>query len=757
MVSVNLTTPNDPTNPPPYSEDQIWAFPGWQQEESISPHVIGDQGGTTRQTTFSGRASADSDLIVASDVSIVGNFNSTGVALDTTLVGDVASTAVYDLDSKFLPVRKFPAVASGYEEASMDLVQRLYGDLAVTVPWTGGRGDIHAYYPMRGYNQGFSLDGQNTLYTQNWGGEGYTGSVDAYRGEHGCYAPSFYRPTHTVAVPLDQRSVYAGYAQIFQNPLFSGTDVNYQALRVRMTQSVYMEQAIIQKWPSSPQNTTISVKFTRTGTSAGSGTLAISGTYRVGTTSTAITTVSTPITGLTPTKELGMVVQWGYLADTNPATLRVKAYMYDPDSPPAGAPVVVVQTDLLNSVRPEGGSGYLQHNGTEGGFRDVIASQTDSTWPVHYPVIPVPDLMRWDQITRSVGGFVGNGISSRGTSTVEWEGSGWDYLKMLCTARGLQMKLDANGRLEFTTVLQPPGTTQAASVPTPVSDLMDEPTLTIQASNRARSVDVVCHRSQQKGNFELRDLSLTIEEDMAVTAVVTLPPGEYPGDQIDEIQVVDSENRLIRWTSMRYHGASINGSVRGNLLTLTLAGPDSNRSPSINPIGEGPWTVTGFRMFNTSGFMELPETITLYTGAPESTIGREQGGNIDNPFLGSRADVWNRSTWLISAEGSPRVTLDFTVPARSRSRYAIGQLVSFGWGVFRVMNVVSGKSSASISCDWFTTQATQSPRWTSLTADDWNTYWSGRRSYDVFLRPLAVGSTFYDLQPFVRSYPSESK
>ena len=71
---------------------------------------------------------------------------------------------------------------------------------------------------------------------------------------------------------------------------------------------------------------------------------------------------------------------------------------------------------------------------------------------------------------------------------------------------------------------------------------------------------------------------------------------------------------------------------------------------------------------------------------------------------------------------------------------------------------VAGRASASASAAAESAgQAQQSAQWVGQTADQWNTFWAGKRAYDVFLRPLASPVPVVDPQPFVRAYPSESK
>ncbi len=113
---------------------------GWQQQENATPHIVGDSSGNTRETTFAADAAATSDLLLGKTITVDGAFESTGTTLDLTLAGDQVSTSSYDVDSLLLPVRDFPSVAAGFEEAALDLLQRMYGSGGRPGCRLGGRG-----------------------------------------------------------------------------------------------------------------------------------------------------------------------------------------------------------------------------------------------------------------------------------------------------------------------------------------------------------------------------------------------------------------------------------------------------------------------------------------------------------------------------------------------------------------------------------------------------------------------------------------
>ena len=724
-------------------------YPGWSQEESASPHILGDNSGETRQTSFTAIANADSDLMIGEQITVTGPFDSTGGVLDVSLVGDQISTSSYDVDSTFLPVRDFPAVASGHEEAALDLVQRLYGQGNVTLPWVG-TGPCHAYYPLRGYSQGFTVDGLNQPYYQgDWGGTVTTdgNDDDLYYFGHDAVIPSLF-----VRLP---QGVYGRAAQPFINPTLIGDKVNYMAFRVRLANNNTISAKL--NWQYSGTTLTPDCFLRISRTTGTSGTIGIDGTYRqdgAGSVTT-ITTATVPTTGLDMSKEIGFVIQWGYLS-TAPtgATLRIKIYAYDPDSPPTGAPSVVLVTDLSNAARTKfvGNNANIQRTAGAGtdyfGFRDVIISQSNNTWPVHHPVIPEPALIGNDFTKSNLGvGSVSPAMSVRPPITA-WSGSGWDYLKMLASARGLQFRVES-GKLMFHDLF-PVGTVE------PVSNVSDTPQLSISAAGRARSVEVVANRSTSTydlfsaANY-VEDVSVTVRINTEETFAVNLPPGTYFKGRI-RVTLTDNDGLPISQSGMWYRGARFTPTVSpdGQML-FTVRGPKDDVG-----IGVGPWRITSVQVTNV-GFFTEQETMVLYTGTPESMVTRDKGGNVDNPFLNSQSDVWDRASWLISTEGSPVVSLDFTVPASARSRFQIGQVVSYGWGNFRVMDTSHSKESTQVKCVWFATQNQQSLNWAGQTANQWNTYWAGRRAYDVTLRPLASPVPVVNPKPFIRAYPSESK
>jgi hypothetical protein len=391
------------------------------------------------------------------------------------------------------------------------------------------------------------------------------------------------------------------------------------------------------------------------------------------------------------------------------------------------------------------------------GFRDVVISQSGNSWAHHYPVVREPNLITMN-FTKNLVGVVDETpttIGARRSAIHAWHGSGWDYLKMMCSARGLQMKV-VGTQLAITDLFPIAGVQ-------PISNVIGEPVLHINAAGRSRSIDVVKHGSVQSSTFYPATPfrypgKLTIVKQEEQRIVLDLPPGDHLIASIQLGAMVDANGRKQSYREIWNAGFRMTPSVSmDGKLTLIIRGP--SREDALwtggNYTGFSPWTAEEITV-GLWGSTEAEETITLYTGAPEDMVTRDKGGNVDNPFLCTVADVFDRSSWLISAEGSPMVTLDVDVPSSHRSRYAVGQVVSYGWGHFRVMNVQHSKASTKLTCHWFATQAQQSANWAGQTAAQWNTFWSGRRAYDVFLRPLASSVPVVNPQPFVRIYPSES-
>jgi len=378
----------------------------------------------------------------------------------------------------------------------------------------------------------------------------------------------------------------------------------------------------------------------------------------------------------------------------------------------------------------------------------------------HYPVPVEPSLLDVNIDTTEYRNLSSaSGLSARDSVIPAWEGSGWDYLKMLCTARALEIKV--SGPKLAVSDLFPISGTQ------PVANTISEPTLNIQATGRSRSIDVIQYGSIARRTFAqtpidgtiVVDVNLTIGLNQEIVYTADLPPGDYQIGNIVASEIFDADDIAQTWTEIHWAGARMTPTVDiDGSLTIVFRGPSRENVNWIGGAhtGVGPWKIGKLRIAN-QGYFETSNTIELYTGAPEAMVTREKGGNVDNPFLCTVADVFDRSTWLISSEGSPHVSLSFSVPANDRSKYLVGRVVTYGWGHFRVMQVTHSKESTSVECDWFATQEQQSLNWAGQTANQWNTYWAGRRAYDVTLRPLASPVPVVNPQPFIRAYPSESK
>jgi hypothetical protein len=713
--------------------------PGWSQSEDASSHIIGEGAGATRQTTFSAQAAATSDLLLGEQVGVDGPFDSLGNVLGVTLQGDMVSTAAYDVDSMFLPVRDFPAVSSGFEEAALDLVQRLYGAGGVTLPWAGA-GVVHAYYPMRGHNQGFTVNGSNQPYMQGtWGraiNSDNSSSASFYFGASACPAWDWVRGA---------TGVWAKSARYLQNPLITGSRVNYTAVRFKVPASSHgMVQASLD-FGGSAQTDIEAYLIRGSGTT---GSIQIQGLYRQfnASSSTAITVTSTSTGSLDLSKEIQFVVQVGFLTNAEAATLRVKVYAYDPTAVPGGAPPVVAQVDLTNAMRSElvaNSTWILGSNSTV--FRDVILSQAPSSYQssYYYPTVVEPATIGHSFTKTFVDVQPTGGVSMR-PPILAWSGSGWDYLNALCAGRGRQMRVEA-GQLMVRDI-------DLSSI-VPVQGTIGDPRVELTAAGRARSIDIVNNKSLVSRVFNTvnfsTDLGATVRINSYTRHEIDLPPGEYLAGRVD-LTIVDSTSAPVTFTAFFNRGGRCTPLVSGGKLILLVRGPKD----SVN-LGVGPWEVQSVRVSN-QGFFEDREVVTLYTGAMESMVTRDKAGTVDNPFVNSTADVYDRGSWALQA-GEPEAVLTFSVPESRVSLYPVGQIVSFGWATYRVMSVRFALTQAVVTAVPYTTVAQGDANATGLTVATGDAFYAGWRVIDGSIRPLASPAPVPDPRPFKRSWPSDSQ
>lgn len=720
---------------------------GWSQQESASPHVVGDLAGATRQTTYTARARSKADLMIGRTVQADGVMDSTGPVLDVTLTGDDMSTSVYDIDSKFLPVKAFPPVSSGFPEAALDLAQRMLGDGNVaSVPWES-RGVIHAYYPLRGYAQGFEL-GTGAPWVQSWGDAAAGGVWSGTDGREWYWGEHALLPRRWVQRNTGHSGASGPVAlRVMWGPVTTGASVNYMALRARFYASGSFVEQDIDIDGIKLKARIESVDGTGTGVK-----LRISGQYKR---ADGVTVTITPVEVTDASyswagRELAFAVQWGWTTPDAEGTLRVRGYWWDAASPPAGAhpPARVAQADMPTAVRHRlVSNGSFVNTGTRTIVYDAILSQAPAGLDYHYAAPPATSWVQ-DDIPRPWVNQYPSG-ASMASAVGAWTGSGWDYLKHLCSAHGLVMRVDA-GRLRVSALTD--------GTPVPVRGENAPPVLQLRAGGRARSVDVMKYKATESastmlGNFMNEpvnhEVKLThtvrMHEDSVITA--TLPPGEYLAGRLTA-EIQDADGAEISGSSWWGSWGRLATTVEGGVLTVRVKGPRF-----LVDGGKGPWTIHKLLIAN-AGFYVEPSAITMYTGADDSMVTRDKAPTVANPFIVSAEMAYARGAWAAAAAGDPDMVVSFTVNAARRGDYLPGALVRYGHAVYRVMDVKHTRAAAQVTAVRWVTVARRDAAWAGVTVADHDTWAAGRRNLDAYARPLETPTTD---TPFVRAYPSQSK
>lgn len=701
--------------------------------------MVGDLSAASRVSAFTANANSTSDLLAGTTVAITGAvFDSVGPVQDVSLDGAAVATSVLDVDSQFLPVRDFPVIASGWEEAALDVLQRAYGAGGATLPWQT-RGLTHSYWPLRGHHEGRTVDGSNQPYQQEtWGRalttDGYH-SMSWYGGL--CACPVF------DWVRLDS-GVYAVSARPLMNPL-TGSNVNFMHLRVRLGVNSSVRVRLVREWSGAP-TTTLNVRINRLTGSAG--TVDMWGDYREHNTNTltAIPLTSSDTTGIDMAAEVAFVVQWGYLSAAADSTLRVRFYAYDPNHPPAAAPVATRTVDLPHAMRGDlesNGSSITRTAGT-GGFRDVILSTTSSFVNV-YPTVTEPDLIAQTFTKTMVGATPPTDRSSMREPIPAWRGSGADYLKHLAAARNLNIRVH-EGRI---LVEDMPQTVRL------LSGTVTTPKASVRSTRRAGSVDVIAHESTVSRTFGGRpnwvdDVNITVRLNEEQQVILPLPAGEWLAGAVT-CTFTDNTGKDISQLALHTAGARFAPTVnRDGTVTMRIRGPRV-----LEPyLGEAPWQVTSVRVTNQGVFFH-PREITLHTAAADEIATQDKASTVQNPFLTSVGDVFDRGIWAAVEAGDPSPLLSFVIPASRRSDYAIGSLVQYGYTIYRVSQLTHTWASTDVTAVRFTTVNHFDTAALGTTLAEYEPFAEGKACREGFTRPLNTPGGWP--APFVHPYPSESK
>lgn len=332
-----------------------------------------------------------------------------------------------------------------------------------------------------------------------------------------------------------------------------------------------------------------------------------------------------------------------------------------------------------------------------------------------------------------------------------WNTTGWDVLKQIATAYGIEFTWVNDGIVcrDLGTVELSLDNVEAGSV-----------SLSLNSQGSGRSVDFKNYNTTSGFNITLWDAfvagntlqvnanettTVTIQTDSYPTTVAqpivsdatALPAGQYRVSGSDNLPVVAAQ-----WTAF---GGSVTVAINPDTpgaLDITIKGPSpipGVTGPYSLAVSDGATSYPQFSVIG-SGVVTDPETVNILSGADHAKVTQEVAFSVDNICHANRTLIYDRCTWALTIASGPTLSLDATVPTRDIAGFGLtaGSLVSFKESQYRVV-------TADIGNEW--TQITASRHITvgefdafmaaaGVQVGEFDTFWDGNECEDLKIKTL---------------------
>jgi hypothetical protein len=341
------------------------------------------------------------------------------------------------------------------------------------------------------------------------------------------------------------------------------------------------------------------------------------------------------------------------------------------------------------------------------------------------------------------------------TTTPLWRGNVWDHLNQMAVAykRTINVVGDVIEIRDLsTTVLNLNNL-----------DVGSKPKVQISTLVTGRSVDVVYYNSQQVINGELYNAydesNQMFQADFGESVTVNVVTKNYPVSLVQPTPTTVPRPFVMPAAGQYYVTAADNLPVPAALWTNyggsvhVAPGKDTN-TIDITVIGPT-WRIPGyegpFRLavsssgsdystlrINGTGTKTKPATLTILNGGDPMLVTQETATSVDNIFISTLAQAYDRGVWAADSAAGPTLTLTCSVPVTDLPGFGFtaGQLISYANNIFRITSVVFNNLNASITAVRYATAGDEATLWSGQTAGVYAAFWSGHPAEDAVVQPL---------------------
>ena len=212
-------------------------------------------------------------------------------------------------------------------------------------------------------------------------------------------------------------------------------------------------------------------------------------------------------------------------------------------------------------------------------------------------------------------------------------------------------------------------------------------------------------------------------------------PGQY--------YVIDSEGLPLLAEEWEAYGAYVTANidpedssaiqitVKGPSTEVTLAGGPYKLAASDSGVEYAALKLAGAGVYAGENSLKLTTAIdaSKYTRATVNTI--------NNPFIGTLEQAYDRGVWASLKASGPTVGLSLSVPTSSLSGIGLtcGSLIDYNYSTYRITSCSISGIMTNITGDFFATVERVDASWSGSDVSDYDTSWSQYECQDQIIFP----------------------
>lgn len=366
-------------------------------------------------------------------------------------------------------------------------------------------------------------------------------------------------------------------------------------------------------------------------------------------------------------------------------------------------------------------------------------------------VVRLSDVFNY-YIRTLVGSFTGISYMATANPNVvfqAWSADVWTQLKQLCTAYNVEISVVNN-------II----TIRDVGTRTLVLDnvIGGSAKLSINSQSSAQVQNVKWYATSSGANVVFYDASTAtdanvISIDAGQTSVTNLSTTNTP-IILNNPVVSDTTGTPGTYRVMDSSNPPLN--VPASLWTaaggLVSAAIDPTTLGQINVTVTAPVAITGYigpfllqsypgvpdLSITGSGVISIANTLTLQTGADATKSETVNAPDVDNIFLNTLTQAYDRGIWASALAAGPTITLSINIPTNLISSFGLtnGSLVSFKESIYRITSAQVGNASISVTAIRHVRVSDIDTLYSGKTVGQVDTFWSANVVEDTTIKPL---------------------